>query len=384
MSRRSYKFRLYPTKAQARDVAAMVETHRRLYNSCLAQRKDAWEQRQESVGYTDQSKWFKNERTTNPFYARLNFSSAQVTMRRLDKAFTAFYRRCKAGQKPGYPRFRGRDRYVSVEFSTYGDGIRLTGNRLRVMGIGHIKTKVHRPVEGIVKTATIKREANKWFVILSCDLGDIVVEPNGLPPAGIDLGLEAFLTTDTGERVENPRFLKAELPALRRAERSKSRKKKGGSNRRKAVRKVQRIHARVRNLRHDHHHKVALNLVRSHGLVAVESLNVHGMLRTGWMSRAISDVGWSDFVSILKYKAESAGSEVVEVDARGTSQECSGCGQRVQKALKIRVHCCPHCGLTLHRDENAAKNILARALQARTGPAGLQRADAPVSREAAP
>lgn len=368
--RRSYRFRLYPNADQARELDIQLETHRRLYNACLEQRKTAWESKQHSVHYPDQSAWFKAERTTNPYFARTNFSSAQATMRRLDKTFVAFFRRCKTNEKPGYPRFKSRDHYDSIEYPAYGDGIRLVDNRLRVQHVGQIKVKVHRSVDGVVKTATIKKDAGKWFVVLSCELPDAAFVPNGKPPAGVDVGIEAFLTTSDGERVENPRFLQRELPRLRRLQRAVSRKKRGGKNRRKTVRLVQVLHARVRNLRHDFHHKTALDLVRSSGLIAVEGLNIRGMVRNHRLARSISDVAWGNFVNILTYKAANAGSEVVVVNARGTSQECSGCGETVSKTLSVRQHTCPHCGLRLHRDENAARNILARALLARMGPAG--------------
>ncbi len=289
-------------------------------------------------------------------------------MRRLDKAFAAFFRRVKAGgQRPGYPRFKGRDRFDTVEFPSHGDGIRLTGNRLRVQHVGTIRVKVHRPHQGEIKTVSITREADKWFVVLSCSLDEGAVAPNRLPAVGIDVGLEHFLTTSDGEHLANPRLLKKELPELRCRQRSLSRKKQGGANRRKARVRVARLHARVKNLRKEFHHKTALSLVRRYGFIAVESLNVQGMLRNHRLARSIADAGWSGFLLLLRNKAEGAGCEVVEVNCRGTSQECSGCGSMVRKELSVRTHNCPHCTLVLNRDVNAAHNILARARSARTG-----------------
>jgi putative transposase len=379
--RQAYKFRLFPNRNQARELGVLLETHRRLYNACLTQRKESWEQHKKSIGYCQQSAWFKSQRAANEWFAKTNFSSAQGTMRRLDKAFANFFRRVKAGQKPGYPRFKAADRYDSIEFPAYGDGIRLTDNRLRVQHVGTVRCKAHRPVEGTVKTATLKREAGKWFVVLSCDLGDIKVAPNSLPPVGIDVGLENFFSTSDGDHEPNPRFLKKEIPELRRLSRSVSRKRKGGRNRRKAVRRLQRLHARIVCCRHDHRHKTSLKLVRRYGTIAVESLNIRGMLGNHRLARAISDAGWDGFLETLGHKAERAGGQRVEVDCRGTSQECSGCHAEVRKSLSERVHRCHSCGLVLQRDVNAARNILARALQARTGPVGAhcQRA---VSQEA--
>jgi putative transposase len=182
--------------------------------------------------------------------------------------------------------------------------------------------------------------------------------------------LESFLTTSEGQHEENPRYQQTALPELRRAQRSVSRKRKGGQNRRKSKRKLAKIHARVRRLRKEHHHQVALKLVRRSGLIAVESLNVQGMLKNGRLSRAISDAGWSGFLLTLRHKAECAGVAYVEVDARGTSQRCSRCGATVPKRLWERWHDCDSCGLALHRDENSAKEILRRGLLARTGPVG--------------
>lgn len=371
--RRAFKFRLYPSANQARELGIMVETHRRLYNAALEQRKLAYETRGIILSYYTQANQLKELRASDPYQARTNFSSAQATLRRLDKSYQNFFRRCKSGAKEkGFPRFKGRDKFDSVEFPTYGDGIRLKDNRLRVQHVGTIRAKVHRTVEGTVKTAALKREADKWFVVLSCDLGDVVVSPSPLPAGGIDVGLEAFLTTSDGHRVENPRYLKTALPKLRRLQRATSRKKKGGRNRRKESRRVRVLHARVRNLRHEHHHQTALFLIRLYGLIGVEGLRVANMLKNHSLARAISDAGWAGFVNVLRCKAERAGAEVVTVNPAWTSQECSGCGVVVAKTLAERWHTCPHCGLSLHRDENAARNILARALLARTRPTNLK------------
>ena len=380
--RRAFKFRLYPNANQARELGIMVETHRRLYNAALEQRKLAYETRGISLNYYAQANQLKELRADDPYQARTNFSSEQATLRRLDTSYQNFFRRCKQGSRaPGFPRFKGRDHFDSVTFPTYGDGIRLKDNRLRVQHVGAIRTKVHRAVEGTVKTASIKREADKWFVVLSCDLGDVVVPPSTLPAGGIDVGLEVFLTTSDGQRIENPRYLKAEIPQLRRLQRATSRKNRGGRNRRKASRRVRVLHARVRNLRHEHHHQTALFLIRLYGLIGVEGLRVSNMLKNHSLARAISDAGWAGFVNVLRCKAERAGAEVVAVNPAWTSQDCSGCGVEVPKKLGERWHTCQHCGLSLHRDENAARNILARALLARTGPTDLK-SDSALVREA--
>jgi putative transposase len=276
----------------------------------------------------------------------------------------------KSGETPGYPRFKARDRYTSILFPSHGDGIRLTGDRLRVQHVGTVRVKLHRPTEGKIKTLALKEDAGKWYLVVSCDLGDVPVPTHCGPAVGIDMGLESFLTTSEGERVENPRYLKTALPALRRANRAVSRKTKGGANRRKAVARLRRAHRRVGNLRREHQFQVAHRLTSRYGLIAVEGLNVDTMLKNHRLARSIADAGWSGFVGILAHKAEKAGARVVEVDPRGTSQACFGCGVVVPKTLSVRWHECPDCGLSLHRDHNAALNILRRGL-ARMEPAGL-------------
>lgn len=363
---RTYKYRLWTNRNQERELGIMLETHRRLYNACLERRKTAYEAEQRSVRYPEQSAWFKTQRVDNPYFARVNFSSAQATMRRLDKAFQAFFRRVKAGENPGYPRFKGRDRFNSIEYPAHGDGIRFFGNRLRLQHVGTVRVNQHRPLPDAahIRTVTVTTAAEKWFVEVCCLLPDVVVDRSDLPAVGLDVGLESFLTTSAGEFLPNPGYLKTELPQLRRAQRSLSRKKKGGANRRKARTQVARLHARVRNKRSEHRHKTALSLVRRFGFIAVESLNIRGMVRNRRLSRAISDVAWGGFVTTLRHKAESAGVELIEVNPAGTSQNCSGCAKAVPKKLSERRHLCPHCGLTLHRDVNAARNILARAFTA--------------------
>jgi putative transposase len=363
--RKAFKFRLFPNANQERELNSALETHRRLYNTYLDYRELAYSQYGVTLSSVDCSRWFKHQRETNPWYARLNFSSAQATMRRLDKAFAAFFRRVQNGEEPGYPRFKGRDRFDSIEFPSYGNGIKLIEGKLRVQHVGTIKVKFHRPLAGKIKTVTLKREAEKWFVIFSCDLGAVEIPQSTNPPAGIDLGLESFLTTSDGKQEPNPGYQKTALPELRRAQRSLSRKK-NGQNRRKTKRQLAKIHARIARLRREHHHQVALRLVRRYGFIAAESLSVTNLLKNGRLARAISDAGWSGFLLTLRAKAESAGVAYVEVDPRGTSQQCSGCGADVRKDLSVRWHDCPHCGLSLHRDENAARNILARGLLARS------------------
>ena len=364
--RKAFKYRLYPNRSQAEALNAKLETHRRLYNLALRERRDVYEAEARSVPYGEQSARFKETRRTLPSFAATNFSSAQATLRRLDKAFEAFFRRVKSGEAPGYPRFKLEGRFRTVAFPSYGDGCRLKENgRLYLQHVGHIKVKVHRPVEGKIKTVCVKKSCGKWYVIFSCDLGDAPEATGDDLAVGMDLGLKAFLVTSDGESVEPPRYYRKAQKKLRRAQRSVSRKQRGSNRCRKAREHVARLHEKTANQRRDFHHKQARRLVDAHGLIVHEVLNIRGIAHTR-LAKSTHDAGWARFVSILRSKAEEAGVAVVGVVPGNTTQMCSNCGRLpgAKKALSERVHSCP-CGYVADRDVNAAQNILrlGRSLQ---------------------
>lgn len=360
--RKAFKFKAYPNKAQRLAMSGLLETHRRLYNRSLGQRKDVYVSEARTVSYGEQSAQLKTERQLNPYLALANFSSCQRTLKRLDRAFQAFFRRVKSGDKPGYPRFRGFGRFDSIEF-TYGDGAKLTTDgRIRLQSVGNVKLKMHRAIEGTIKTVTFRKQADGWFVVFVCEVEAEPANPSGLPDVGIDLGLKAFIVTSDGETIHPPRFYRKAQKKLRRVQRSVARKKKGGSNRKKTVRNLARIHLHVANQRRDFHHKTALSLVRRYGLVAHETLNVRGIVRSLRLAKSTHDAGWSQFLSILSQKAECAAVRVVGVNPRHTSQICSQCGcfPTAPIGLSVRTYSCEHCDYTCDRDENAARNILKR------------------------
>jgi putative transposase len=367
--RKAFKYKLYPTRPQDAAMAAMLETHRRLYNDGLKERKQAWEQEQRSVSYGEQSGQLKANRKTNPFLATTNFSSCQATLRRLDKAFQAFFRRVKANETPGYPRFKGRNRFDMVEFSSYGDGCRFDGRCVYFQHVGRVKVKLHRPVEGQIKTVAFKREADGWYVVFSCDLGDVAVPPSSGPTIGIDLGLKAFLVTSEGESIAPPQHYRQAQDALRRAQRKVARRQKGSKRHVKAVNLLQKQHQRIGNLRRDFHHKTARALVMRYGAIVHEDLNIRGITRSR-LAKSTLDVAWGSFLQILSYKAEEAGTTVIAVPPHNTTQACSRCGAlpHLPKTLANRVHNCSTCGYVADRDLNAAQNILrlGSSLQDRT------------------
>jgi putative transposase len=364
MARKSYKFPLYPTKAQLRDLEIMLDTHRHLYNQCLGMRINAYFWYKESMNYYDCSSWFKAERKTNAWYQRVNFSSAQATMRRLNTAYQNFFDRLKKKKKPGFPRFKNQDHYSSILYPSDEDGIKFQEEKrkVKVQFIGIVKVKNYRKVKGTIKTLSLKKEAGKWYLVLSCLLPGVQVpKTTNKKEAGFDSNSENLIVGSDGTIVKNPRAFRKEKKALRRAQRKLARALKGSNNRKKAKKKVQVIHTKVKNQRKDLHHKESTNLVNGYGLIAAEALSIGNMLKNHRLALSISDAGWFQFWNMVRYKALEAGVEFVTVNPMYTSQICSRCGELVPKELSERWHYCPYCGLSIDRDINAAINILAIA-----------------------
>ena len=357
--RKTYKYRLFPTDAQHQALDAQLGEACRLYNAALQERRDAYQKSGVSLNYYDQANQLKAIRSAGDC-ALANFSACQDILRRVEKTFTAFFRRVKAGQKPGYPRFKSRRRFDSYTLPSYGDGCRLTGSRLYVQGVGHVKVKLHRPLDGVIKTITVKRECGKWYACFSVEgVGEPL--PETATYTGVDVGLTAFATLADGTEVDNPRYYKRAQAKLRLAQRRVARRKRGGKNRRKAVLLLQKAHAKIKNQRSDFHHKVARQLVNTYGVLAVEDLNIKG-LASGMLAKSVNDAGWSSFIGKLAYKAAEAGRRLIEVDPRGTSQTCL-CGAEVRKTLAQRWHQCPNCGVSAARDHVSAQLILRLGLR---------------------
>jgi putative transposase len=366
---KAFRYRLYPTRKQAEALHAQLGEAARLYNAALQERRDAYRQVHTSLNYYDQANQLKAIRADGHL-GLANFSACQDVLRRVQKTFEAFFRLVKAGETPGYPRFKSRCRFDSYTFPSYGDGCKVRDNgKLYCQGVGELKVKWHRPLTGTIKTVTIKREAGRWYVCFSvaCDSAPL---PESTETVGIDVGLESFATLSTGETIANPRYFKTAQARLRRAQRRVARRRKGSHRRRKAVQVLQRVHAHIRNQRRDFHHQVSRQLVNRYGLIAVEDLNIKG-LAGGMLAKAVHDVGWGIFLMILLGKAVEAGRIGVKVYAPGTSQECP-CGAPVPKRLGDRWHLCLTCGLSVPRDHASALCIQARGhrVQAVTWPSG--------------
>jgi putative transposase len=356
--RKAYKYRLFTTEAQEQALKEQLAEACRLYNAALQERRDAYEKHGVSLNYYDQANQLKEIRQAGNS-GLANFSASQDILRRVDKTFKAFFSRCKAGKQAGYPRFKSRRRFDSYTFPSYGDGCRLTGTRLYLQGVGHIKVKLHRPVDGSIKTVSVKREAGKWYACFSVEYTATPL-PIIEAAAGLDLGLTDFATLSTGETIANPRHYRKAQGRLRIAQRRVARRKRGGRNRRKAVLLLQKAHAHIKNQRTDFQHNVARTLVNTYGVIAVEDLNIKG-LASGMLAKSVNDAGWSAFIEKLTTKAEEAGRLLVKVNPRGTSQTCL-CGAAVPKTLSQRWHQCKQCGLSAARDHVSAQLILGLGL----------------------
>ncbi|MEU9110132.1 transposase [Streptomyces xanthophaeus] len=400
---RAYKFLMRPTVGQSIALGEMLRDHCGLYNGALQERRDAYRHvSRTSVKYGMQSAQLKDIRVFDPErQGRWSFSSQQATLRRLDKAFAAFFRRVKAGETPGYPRFRGVNWFDTVDFPKDGDGCRWDSTphhptpRVRLQGVGHVKVNQHRAVVGKVKTVSVRREGRKWFVVLTAEREQPEPLPTTGSVVGIDLGISNFLAGSNGEFVPNPRHGRRNADALAGAQQAlarfpRVRRDKRTKKHRLAVEKVAALHGKVRRQRLDHAHKTALGLVRRHDLIAHEKLTIRNMVRApkpkpapetpgsflpngaaakAGLNKSIHDAGWGVFLAILTSKAESAGRTTIPVDPRNTSRTCPQCGHvsAENRTTQEKFHCVA-CGHLTHADTVGAINVLNRA--------GLVRCDA--------
>lgn len=369
--RRTYRHRIYPTRRQRVALEDQLGQACDLYNAALEQRRRMWRDHEVGVSYSNQSAELRELRADGLLDDGANFWSQQDVLRRLDRAFVAFFCRVRGGEQPGYPRFKARQRFDTLTWSFAGNagGVEICDGRLRLQGVGHVKVRWHRqfPREATIKTVQIKRQGARWYACFSLDGVPARPLPTTGRAVGVDLGITSFAALSTGEMAAGPRANRAGAASVRRAARKVARRKRGSNRRRKAGAALARQREREANRRRDHAYKTARGLVERFDLIAVEDLNCRGLAK-GMLARDCNDQGWAAFVARLEEKAEEAARQVVRVDARNTSQACSACGRLVPKALGVRVHSCA-CGYSADRDVNAARNILAKA----TGPDGAVR-----------
>jgi putative transposase len=381
---RTYKFLLQPTSRQLAAIECLRELQRELYNAALEERRGSWNWNRRSISYIDQTKELTQLRSFRPDVLSFGVTVCRGTIKRLDRAFDGFIRRCKAGETPGFPRFKGRGQFDSVQWvDTSGWKLIENTQRLRIYGIGHIKVRMHRPIKGNPKAITIRREGKRYWVSVQCV--DVPAEP--LPATGksigIDLGVDFLVATSDAALIQGPQFGKRGQSGLEKAQRDLATKVPGSNRRQRAKQRVAAHHRRMANRRRDFAHQVARRLVNDHDLIVYEDLKIKNMTRRpkprpdgnggyepngaqakSGLNRSINDAGWGQFISMTIYKAESAGREVIAVDPRNTSRTCSGCGHVSAGNRHGAVFRCRSCGREAHADINAAENIL-RAGRAR-------------------
>jgi len=359
---KTFKYRLYPTKKQASSLDSILDECRYVYNRLLEQRKYAWEIQEVFLGYYQQAKMLPAIKTAH----KIHLAHSQVLQNvaiRVDLAFKSFFRRIKTSDKPGYPRFKGKGWYDSITFPQVPSGCRIKGDRLVVSRVGHIKIVIHRKMYGKSKTATIRRSSTgKWYVTFVCE-----VEAQHLMVSvkvvGIDMGLHTFAMLSDGISIKNPRFFQKEEKVLAKAQRGLSKTVKCTSERVKRRKVVSRIHERIRFRRDNFSHQESKKIVTQYGIICVEDLTVNHMIHNHRLAKSIADAAWSGFFTMLSYKAENAGRNLVKVNPAYTSQDCHRCGHRQKLTLANRIYECPCCGLHIDRDLNAAKNILRLGMQ---------------------
>lgn len=357
--KRTYKFRIYPNKTQKEKLEFTLNICRFLYNSALRHRIEAYKHGV-SISYNNQANELQEIKEELNEFKQIHSQVLQDVLKRLDKSYKNFFLRIKRKQKAGFPRFKGKDRYDSFTYPQ--SGFHLTETHIELSKIGKIKLKYHRNIRGTIKTCTIKKELNQWYICLSCEIENQIIEKKEINnQIGIDVGLSSFLTDSNGIKIENPNFLTKSEEKLIEIQQSYSKNK----SRKKKV-KLQKLHRKIRNQRKDFHHKLSRKLVNEYDLIAFEDLNIKNMIG-GEFNKSIHDVGWRNFLSMIEYKAEEAGTQVKKVNPSYTSINCSNCGFPVYKDIHVRTHSCPNCGLSIDRDHNAALNILS------TGTADLKK-----------
>lgn len=348
---RNFKFRMYPNNKQDVKLKEQFSFCCLLYNTLLESKINAYKKDRTNLSQFDLNNAIKE--LDVPIHSQVK----QNISKRINDSFNNFFRRVKEKKaKVGFPRFKSFNRYKSITFPQ--SGFKINHKKIYLSKIGNVCITLHREIKGKIKTLTIKRGANKWYAIFSCE-GVIIdkIKPQE-KIIGIDVGLTNFATFSNGEKIENPRFLRKAERKISKLQRKMSRKKTGSKNRDKSRLMVARQHEKVFNQRNDFLHNESTKLVRRFKVIAVENLNISVMMKNRYLSKSISDASWRRFVQMLSYKVENTGGKVELVNPRYTSQICSSCGHKQKMPLSKRVYKCKECGLKMNRDLNASRNIL--------------------------
>ena len=381
--KRSYKYRLFPTKNQKHKLQGTLDLCRDLYNSALQERVEAYKKNKVSLGYIDQQNELPILRKELPEYKLVYAQVLQDVLKRLDLNFKSFFRRVKKHGKPGFPRYRGYDRYDSFTYpQNANNAFGIKDSKLHLAKIGDVKLKLSRPVPGRLKTCTVKKEVDRWYAILTAEFEKDVKPVTELKPVAIDLGVKRFAVLGIPNSslqdiegilknkdykqtiVDNPKYLKKSEKRLKKAHRKLSLAKKGSSERKKTKKVLNKVYRKINNQRNDFLHKLSREIVDNYNQIFLEDLDINSMLRRHWVSKGISDASWGRFVSYISYKAEEAGKRVYPLSPKDSSKTCYKCGY-VNKDLELkdRSWTCPVCGTQHDRDVNAAFELLNRGLK---------------------
>lgn len=381
--RTSYQYKIKPTPEQVEKIARRLEMLRCQYNYLLAQRFDWHGQNRcpldrcpligqipelkEQPNYYSQKASLTQLKVDRPWYKEIHSQVVQEVPKKVEITFERWLKGDSNGKKSGRPRFKGVGQYKTFTYPQFKRH-HFANNKITLSKIGDVKVIVHRPIPvGFdIKTVSVTKKADGYYVTLSLDDQTVpTIKPdfNSDNIVGIDVGLIDFYVASDGSRINAPKHLRKAERKLKSAQRRVSRRKKGSNRRNKAIKKLAIQHKKVADTRKYFHFKTARTLLDKYDVIAVEKLNIKGLVKTQ-LAKSINDAGWGQFIIILSNKAENAGLKVITVNPNGTSQECSNCGHKVKKRLSQRMHNCPVCHTSLCRDLNAAINIKARGTHA--------------------
>jgi putative transposase len=357
MFKKTYKFRIYPSKSQTTKLGLTLDLCRELYNSALQERRDAWGLNRINVSYQEQEKQLPETKKIREDLNSVYSQVLQDVLKRVDYSFQNFFRRVKAKRgTAGFPRFQGRHRCNSLTFKQ--SGLALESNRLNLSKVGKVKIKLHREIVGKIKTLTIiKDSVGKRFACFSVEIEKHPLEPIN-ESLGVDCGISHFAVLSDGIEIDNPKFLRQEEKRLIKAQHRLCAQPKRSKERSKRRKIVAKIHARIKNKRNNFAHHISSFLVKNYDQIFFEDLNVRGMLKNHCLAKAIGGAAWSQTINYTIYKAEYADRTVRLVDPEKTSTTCHSCGHRQKMSLDTRIFSCAGCHLSICRDLNASRNIL--------------------------
>lgn len=381
LGQKAYKYRIYPSKSQIALLNNQFSMCRHLWNWSLKERTEEFQNNNKSINYYDQANNLPALKESKPWFKSVYSQVLQDVLKRLDKAFQAFYRRTKAGEEPGYPEYKKRGDWDSITFPQYSD--LPEDNQLYLPKVKEtIKIQYHREIEGNVKTLSIVKEGTKWFANFSVEIPLSIEHKATGNQIGIDLGLIDFYYDSNGNNVKVPKFYRSEQKKLSKLQRKLALLKKRTSKYLKTLNILRNLHYRIACKRENFFHHVVNNLLQNNDIICIEKLDIkkmakrpakveladgvflpNGAKKKSGLNKSILDAAWGKFIQILKYKAISLGKKIVEINPAYTSSMCSQCGNIVNKSLSERTHKCNNCGLILQRDHNSAINILTLGIQ---------------------